>query len=222
MIVTIDGRAGSGKSLAARRLAQTLEFRLLATGAMYRAAAIALADAGVDIFAEPRDVATISRLVNSYHFEMPGTDVWLNGADFTWRVDSEHAGAAASRVGMFPEVRERLKAEQRRIAAHEPTICEGRDQGTSVFPDAPVKFFVTASVDVRAQRRAEQEAKAGRPADLRVLREQIRFRDMQDESRPIDPLRQAADAIAIDTTTLTPDDVLAIMVAEVQRCRSRG
>jgi cytidylate kinase len=222
MIVTIDGRAGAGKTLAARQLAEALGFKLLHTGAMYRAAAIALGEHGIDIYSNHRDVERVTAIVNSFSFDLPGHRTVLNGVDFTSRVDTESAGAGASRIGTFPEVRARLKAEQRRIAGGQDTICEGRDQGTAVFPEAPVKFFITASVEVRAQRRWEQEQRADRTADLDILREQIQARDRQDESRPIDPLRKAADAIEIDTSTLTPDEVLAQMLKAVAACRSRA
>ncbi|CAN5440606.1 (d)CMP kinase [soil metagenome] len=222
MIVTIDGRAGAGKTLAARRLAESLGFRLLHTGAMYRSAAIALQDAGYDIFATERDIPAITDFVSDFTFELPGHETWLNGVDYTTLIESEAAGAAASKVGTFPEVRARLKAEQRRIAAGQDTICEGRDQGTAVFPDAPVKFFVTASVEVRAKRRFDQEVRQGHHADLEALKELIRKRDEQDELRVIDPLKKAPDAIEVDTSTMTPDDVLAVMIAGVQQCRSRA
>ena len=150
MIITIDGHAGSGKSTAARMLAAQLGFELMNTGAMYRATALALGRLGIDVYAEPRDVAAIAVAVAGYSFEMTDTRVKLNGRDLTDYIYTEAMGRAASRVGTFPEVRERLKAEQRRHAAGRNIICEGRDQGTAVFPDAPIKFFFTASAETRA------------------------------------------------------------------------
>ncbi len=220
MIITIDGYAGSGKSLAAHNLAAALGLRLLHTGAMYRAAALVLTRSGIDINTEPRDIPAITDLVNRFHFEMPGDDTILCGETLTDSIRSEDAGRAASRVGTFPEVRTKLKAEQRRIAAGQSMICEGRDQGTAVFPEAPVKFFFTASVEVRANRRVAQLRERGIDCSLADIARQIAARDQQDEMRAVDPLRKAEDAIAIDTSNLSPDEVLQQMLAVVESCHS--
>lgn len=220
MIVTIDGYAGSGKSAAAARLAAALGFRLLNTGAMYRATAFALTRLGFDLYADNRDVAAIGRTVGRFSFELTDTEVRLNGEDFTPHVFTESMGRHASRVGTFPEVRAALQKEQRRLADDLDVICEGRDQGTVVFPDAPVKFFFTASAEVRARRRAAQEGIEPDPTTLAELVHQIQTRDRQDETRAADPLRQADDAVVIDTTNLSPDEVLARMLDLVTRCRS--
>jgi cytidylate kinase len=224
MIITIDGYAGSGKSTAARMLAAQLGFELMNTGAMYRAAALALERQGIDLYAEPRDAAAISAAVAGYTFEMTDTRVKINGKDLTDYVYTEEMGRAASRVGTFPEVRARLKAEQRRLAAGRDIVCEGRDQGTAVFPDAPVKFFFTASAETRASRRAEQLGldPARDPQAFAGLVRQIADRDRQDEERPIDPLRKAPDAVVIDTSDLSINEVLTRMVEVVDRCRSLG
>jgi CMP/dCMP kinase len=224
MIITIDGYAGSGKSTAARMLAAALGFELMNTGAMYRATAFALGEAGIDILADPRDEAAIAATVANYSFQLTDTLVRLNGRDVTDRVDSEAMGRAASKVGTFPEVRARLKQEQRRIAAGRDMICEGRDQGTAVFPDAPVKFFFTASGETRARRRAEQDGldPATQPEAFAELKRQIALRDRQDEERAIDPLRKADDAVLIDTSDLTLDEVLSQMLEVVERCRQRA
>ncbi len=223
MIITIDGYAGSGKSTAARMLAAALGFELMNTGAMYRATAFALGEAGIDIHANPRDEARIAETVAGYSFQMTDTLVKLNGLDVTDYVDNEAMGRAASKVGTFPEVRARLKQEQRRIAADRDIICEGRDQGTAVFPDAPVKFFFTASVETRARRRAEQDGldPAAQPEAFAELKRQIALRDQQDEGRPIDPLKKADDAVELDTSDLSLDEVLSHMLEVVDRCRRR-
>lgn len=204
MIVTIDGYAGTGKSAVADRLAARLGFRLLNTGAMYRAVGFVLARAGVDVFADPRDEPRIAGMLAAATFEMPDHRVLLNGEDVTAHLFNEAAGKAASKVATFPEVRTKLKAEQRRLAAHGDFVCEGRDQGTAVFPDAAVKFFLWASADVRADRRCRQLQAADRDAIL----QQILARDRQDETRAIDPLAKAADAVEIDTSHLTLDEVV--------------
>lgn len=223
MIVTIDGYAGSGKSTAARMLAATVGFDLMNTGAMYRAVAFALGRLGVDIYAEPRDESTIRRAVDGFAFHLTDTRVWLNHEDVTDYVYSEEMGRGASRVGTFPEVRKRLQREQRRIADQRDIICEGRDQGTAVFPDAPVKFFFTASAAVRAARRAAQEGldPVADPTRFAALVSLIESRDQQDEGRAIDPLRQAVDAVVIDTSELDLDTTVSRMREVVERCRGR-
>ncbi len=222
MIITIDGYASSGKSSAARGLADALGFALLNTGAMYRAAGLALQDAGYDIATEPPDLARITELVADYSFDMANDRTKLNGIDFTDRLTSPGAGAAASRVGLFGPVRERLKAEQRRIAAGRDMICEGRDQGTAVFPDAAVKFFFTASVAVRARRRFFERATGDGSADLSEIARRIEARDRQDETRPLDPLKKADDAVLIDTSDVTPESVHAHMMKVVGEVRGRS
>ena len=213
MLITIDGYAGSGKTSVAKRLAETLGYQLLHTGAMYRATAIVLEEAKIDIHREPRDVATIKHIVAEFTFEMPGTSVILNGRDMTPLVDGEGMGAKASKVSTFAEVREKLKAEQRRLASGGCMVCEGRDQGTTVFPDAPLKFFLHASAEVRADRRLAQDGTANRAEVLA----QIIARDKQDETRPLDPLRRADDAIDIDTTTMSEDEVHQFIVDEFNK-----
>ena len=222
MIITIDGHAGSGKSTAARMLAAHLGFELMNTGAMYRATALALERQGILLDTEPRNVSAIEAAVAGFRFEMTDTRVKLNGRDLTDYIYTETMGRAASRVGTFPEVRAKLKAEQRRLADDRDIICEGRDQGTAVFPEAPVKFFFTASAETRARRRAEQDGidPDRQSADFTELVKQIAARDRQDEQRPIDPLKQAEDAVVIDTSDLSLNEVLTRMVEVVDQCRS--
>jgi len=203
-------------------LAATLGFELMNTGAMYRATAFHLERHGIDIFAEGRDVVRIAELVSDFHFDMTDVRIRLNGRDVTDSIDSEAMGRAASQVGKFGEVRTKLKAEQRRIAAGKAMICEGRDQGTAVFPDAPVKFFFTAAAETRARRRAEQDGLDPKrdPAGFAKLVEQIVARDKQDEGRAIDPLKRAPDAVLLDTSELSLDEVVFRMTQVVNRCRS--
>lgn len=221
MIITIDGYAGSGKSTASHRLAEALGFELLNTGGMYRAAGLALMRHGLDIYAEARDPAVVMDVVQQLSFELVGDRVLVNGDDLTAILYTEELGRAASRVGTFPEVRAVLKHEQRRIADAKDIICEGRDQGTAVFPDAPVKFFFYATPEIRAARRVQQLRAANHPADPDQILQQILDRDRQDETRAVDPLRRADDAMLLDTTTRTPDEVHAVMLEAVERWCSR-
>lgn len=223
MIVTVDGYAKSGKSAAAKQLAAALGFAYLDTGAMYRAAGLALAEQGIDIRAVPRDAVRIAAAVAAFHYRRADDRVVLNDRDYTDQVGSDAAGAAASKVGTFPEVRKRLQSEQIRLASGGNTVCDGRDQGTSVFPFAEVKFYVTADATVRARRRVKQLADEKRiDADFGKTLADILFRDRQDCTRLIDPLVPAADAFVLDTTELTVDEVSAVMFHLVTACRSRG
>lgn len=223
MIITIDGHAGAGKSTVARLLAERLGFELLNTGAMYRAVAILLQQSGIDLKSgDRREIPRIERLLAPLQFHMDGGRTVIGETDFSPLIHTADAGEVASLVGTFAEVREKLKAEQRRLARERDIVCEGRDQGTAVFPDAEVKFFVTASVGVRAERRAREFAAKGIPCDLEQLKRDIKQRDERDERRTLDPLRRAADAIDIDTSNRTIAEVVSLAAEEVERWRSKG
>lgn len=222
MIITIDGSAGSGKSEAAKRLAARLGFQILNTGGMYRAVGLHLERTGINIHSEPRDRDRIAATVEACRFEMANHRVRLNGEDVTDQLFTAAMGTAASRVATFPEVRTPLKAEQRRIASTGDFVCEGRDQGTSVFPHAEVKFFLTASAEVRADRRVAQLRANGEPAERDAILAQIRARDEQDTKRALDPLAKAADAIEIDTSFLSLDDVVQRLWDAVRQFRSKA
>jgi cytidylate kinase len=214
MIVTIDGPAGSGKSTAARGLAARLGFDYLDTGAMFRAVALALLDRGVD----PADAPAVEAVLAVIHVEMPPGRVVLDGRDVTAAIRAPAVAQAASRVAVVPAVRRFLAAEQRRIAEGRNIVCEGRDQGTAVFPDAPCKFFITADPRARAARRFRELLDKGEPVTLdEVLAQQLE-RDARDAGREDAPMRAATDAVVVDTTDLAADDVLARLEEVVRRC----
>ena len=214
MIVTIDGPAGSGKSTAARGLAARLGFDYLDTGAMFRAVGLALLNRGID----PANHAAVEPVLAELLLEMPPGRVMLDGRDVTAAIRSPAVAQAASRVAVVPAVRRFLAAEQRRIAEGRNFVCEGRDQGTAVFPDAPCKFFVTADPRARAARRFRELLDKGEAVTLEeVLAAQVE-RDTRDAERADAPMRAAADAVVIDTTDQTADDVLARLEEVVRRC----
>ncbi len=215
MIITIDGQAGSGKSTAAARLADALGYGRLNTGAMYRASACLLARAGVDLAAPP-DGPRLFALMEPLHFEFDGERVFVCGEELTHAIPSEEMGAAASRVGGFLEVRRKLQREQRRLAEGRNLVCEGRDQGTVVFPEAPAKFYFTASAEHRARRRASQLGFEATPEVVADLADAIRARDRADAARELDPLRVPEGAAVIDTSELGIDAVLSLMLAEAR------
>ncbi len=214
MIITIDGPAGAGKSSAARALAVRLGFEFLDTGAMYRAVALAGLRAGVDL----ADEAALAALLASLNLEMPPRRVLLNGEDVGDLIRTPEVSAGASAVAKSPAVRHHLVALQRRIAAGRNMVCEGRDQGTVVFPDAACKFFLVADPRERARRRQKELADRGEAVDLEAVLEAQEARDRQDAGRDLAPMTPAADAHVIDSTHRSLDEVVALMEQEVRRC----
>jgi len=207
MIVTIDGPAGSGKSTAARGLAARLGFDYLDTGAMFRAVGLAL-----------RGAADADAVLAVIHLEMPPGRVLLDGRDVTDDIRTPEASQAASRVAVVPAVRRFLAAEQRRIAGGRNIVCEGRDQGTAVFPDAACKFYLTADPHARAERRHRELVAKGEAVALADVLAQQRERDARDAGRADAPMRPADDAVLVDTTGLTVDAVVARLEEVVRRC----
>lgn len=212
IIVTIDGPAGSGKSSAARSLADRLGFEFLDTGAMYRAVGWACLDRDVD----PRDQDAVSELTGRIDLKLRGENVFVDGRDITGRIRSNPVSQASSVIARHPRVRESLNRLQRQYAEGKRVVTEGRDQGTIVFPGAGCKFFLEARPEVRAQRRHEQLLAAGESSDLKSLVEEIRRRDERDANRPVAPLRPADDAECIDTSDLSLEEVLDRMESRVR------
>jgi cytidylate kinase len=219
LVITIDGPAASGKSTVARLLAERLGATFLDTGAMYRAVTLAAVRDGVDLADEDQLLAVIER--HRFDFEAArGTMlVRLDGRDVTEAIRDHDLTAQVRHIAAAPRVRERLVALQRAFAdRYEKIVTEGRDQGTVAFPDARVKFYLTASAAERARRRkAELDAK-GTVTDLEQLRQTIEARDRSDESRAAGPLRPAADAVVIDTTGLSIEEAVERVCRHVPSC----
>lgn len=212
MIVTIDGPAASGKGTAASGIATRLGFEYLDTGAMYRAVALAALRRSVSW----DDPSEVEAALTDLNIEMPPGRVLLNGEDVTAAIRAPEVSQGASKVAAIPAVRKFLIPQQRQFAAGRDIVCEGRDQGTVVFPDAPVKFFITGDVRVRAERRyRELIAKGIVTTPERELAELIE-RDRRD-SGPAGGLKQPPDAIVIDTTHLSADEVLARLEGAIRK-----
>jgi cytidylate kinase len=216
MIVTIDGPAGSGKSTAARHLAEALHFDFLDTGAMYRAVALALSRRGMELI----DSDPVNEALHHIHIEMPAGHVLVNGEDMTAAIRTPEASQGASKVAVIPAVRLHLADEQRRLAEGRTIVCEGRDQGTFVFPDAECKFFLTADPQARARRRHHELIARGEPVSFDQVLQAQEERDRRDASRDLAPMKPAGDAFILDTTHLNADEVLAKLIEKVQACRT--
>jgi cytidylate kinase len=217
MIVTIDGPAGAGKSSAAKALARRLGFEFLDTGAMYRAVTYEALRGGID----PADQEALRRLLADMRLELPPGKVLLNGADVISAIRTAEVTAASGPIADSPVVRRQLGIWQREIAAGRDMVCEGRDQGTVVFPDAACKFFLEADPLERARRRQKEMARRGEVLDLQDVLKSQEERDRRDASRDLAPMTPAPDAIRLDTTRLGPDEVVDFMEKEVSKCRSR-
>jgi cytidylate kinase len=214
MIVTIDGPAGSGKSSAARELARRLGFEFLDTGAMYRAVAYAALRDGVRLDDGPELDAWLAGL----RLEAPPGIVRLDGEDIAGRIRTPEVTDAASRIAVLSAVRRYLVHIQRQAAAGRDLVTEGRDQGSVVFPDAERKFFLVADRVERARRRHRELLARGVALTLEdVLRDQDE-RDRRDAGRDLAPLKPAPDAFILDSTDLTPDQVVEHLENEVRRC----
>jgi CMP/dCMP kinase len=207
MIVTIDGPAGSGKSTAARRLAERLGFDFLDTGAMYRAVALEVLSRGIDIGDEVRVV----EVAHTIDIEALGPVVRAGGRDVTAAIRTPEVSSAASKVAAIPQVRTELVRLQRQAAERRNVVSEGRDQGTVVFPLAECKFYLTADPNERARRRRLELAEQGETIAVEDLLRQILERDNRDQTRDTAPLRPADDAIRIDTSHLSADEMVGRM-----------
>lgn len=209
--IAIDGPSGAGKSSLAKRLAAELGYVYVDTGAMYRAIGLYTLRAGQNT----KDAAAVAALLPDIHLDIrPGQgaqQILLNGEDVTETVRQEQVGMAASDVSAHPAVRAFLLETQRALAARSNVLMDGRDIGTVVLPDATVKIFLTATPEARAQRRlAELQAK-GQVADYATVLADIRLRDDQDTHRAVAPLRQAADAVLLDTSAIDLEESYALL-----------
>jgi CMP/dCMP kinase len=212
MVIAIDGPAGAGKSTVARGVARALGFTYLDSGAMYRCVALAALEARID----PDDGERLGELAWGLDIGFDGDSVLLDGNPAGGRIRSPEVTVASSKVSVHPQVRQALVKRQRELIANGKYVAEGRDIGTVVSPDAPLKVFLTASEDERARRRAGE---TGEPVE--AVREAMGDRDQRDTSRRHGALRAAQDSIELDTTDLSVDQVVG-RVVELARERGVG
>lgn len=211
-VVTIDGPAGAGKSTVARQVAARLGWRLLDTGAMYRAVALAALRAETDLASDPALGVLVARVT----VELPPNRVLLDGEDVAALLRTPEVTAASSRLAESPSVRARLVSLQRVFAAENDVVSEGRDQGTVVFPDALRKYFLTATPEERARRRHAEFVAKGHAVEFGSVLADLLTRDTRDAGRAIAPMEPAADATVIDTTGLALDEVVGRIEREVR------
>jgi cytidylate kinase len=214
-VVAIDGPAGAGKSTVARRLAARLGFTYVNSGAIYRAVAWRVARGGA-----------LSDVLRELHVELAGAAgsprVVVDGEDVTERLYTPEVSELAARLSQRAEVRAFADALQRRYAARGPVVVEGRDAGSVVFPGADCKFYLDASLETRARRRAREREAAGVRADVETIRAEIQARDDADATRPVAPLARGVDATYVESSEMTVEEVVELMVKEVERaCSTR-
>lgn len=220
LLLAVDGPSGTGKSTTCRILAKRLDAKYIDTGAMYRVATLAVLRAGVDPADTARVIEVTADLPLAVNDDPDSVEVLLNGEDVSAEIRGPEVTRQVSAVSAVPEVRENLVALQRRLAAQSHrAVVEGRDIGTVVLIDAPVKVFLTASAEVRARRRFDQDVATGRDVDFDTVLADVTRRDELDSTRTTSPLKPADDAIIVDTSELTLDQVLDTLMNLLEASR---
>ena len=216
-VMTIDGPSGAGKGTLCQLLAEKLGWHLLDSGAIYRVLALAALHHDVELGAEAALVPLAANLDVQFQVDGGQVKVVLEGEDVSRTIRSQEVSDAASKVAVFPRVREALLRRQRAFRQLPGLIADGRDMGTVVFPEAEVKIFLDASAEERAQRRYKQLQDKGFDVNFERLLTEIRDRDDRDRNRAVAPLKPAEDALVVDSTSMTIDDVLATVLAYAEQ-----
>ncbi len=221
LIIAIDGPVGSGKSTVARRVAELLGYAYLDSGAMYRALAWKVLSRGVPLDSAEKLEALAGETRIDLEAAPGGLRVRLDGTDVTEAIRSAEVSQASSKIAMFPGVRKVLVAEQRRAGAQGAVVMEGRDIGTVVFPDADLKIYLDATVEVRAERRWRERQQKGDVIELARMIEEVHERDRRDRSRETSPLVRAADAVLVDNTAMDVEETSRLIVLLAREIEGR-
>lgn len=208
-VIAIDGPTASGKGTLAARVAAALGWHYLDSGAIYRLLALAALKRGIAL----EDESALAGLALALDARFAGESVLLDGEDVSLELRREETGNAASRLAVLPAVRAALLARQQAFRANPGLVADGRDMGSVVFPDAALKIFLTASAEARAQRRYKQLIEKGLPANIDSLQQDIQARDARDQSRVVAPLKPCEDAVVIDSTVLSIEEVCRQILA---------
>lgn len=210
--VAIDGPAGAGKSTIAKLVAKEKGYIYVDTGAMYRALAVYFLEKGIAAEETDKIIAAARQAEVSIRYEKGAQQVYLNGDNITAKLRTEEVGNMASMTSPIPEVRERLLELQRSLAREKDVIMDGRDIGTNILPNADVKIYLTASVETRAKRRYKELTEKGMDCNYEEIAKDIQERDMRDMNRETAPLKQAEDAVLVDSSDLTIPEVVETIV----------
>jgi cytidylate kinase len=208
-VITIDGPTASGKGTVAHRVADALGFHYLDSGALYRLVALRSQREGI----EPDEVRELAELARDLHLRFRGDKIWLEGEEVSQLIRAEEIGNRASALAVHQPVRDALTARQQAFRTRPGLVADGRDMGTVIFPDAPLKVFLTASVEARAERRYKQLIDKGFSASMEDLLRDLQARDARDASRSVAPLRPAQDAHLLDTSDMSVDQAVEQVLA---------
>ncbi|VAW65748.1 Cytidylate kinase [hydrothermal vent metagenome] len=211
-IITIDGPSGAGKGTIAQNVASALGFNILDSGSLYRLTALASLNAGLALPEESAIAEIALNLPVVFKPTDSGLQILLSGEDVSEAIRKEEIGMRASKVAAIPAVRDALLARQRGFLEAPGLVADGRDMGTTIFPDAPLKVFMTASAEERAERRFKQLKAKGISANIAALVNDLMLRDEQDANRAVSPLKPAEDAVQIDTTEMGIDEVTQMVL----------
>lgn len=221
--VAIDGPAGAGKSTVSKAAALRLGYVYIDTGAMYRSVALYAINNGMDCVSDADElIKRLDNIILEIKYQDGGQHVFLNGDDVTHDIRCEEVSVGASNVAVIPEVRKKLVEMQRKMAENDNVIMDGRDICSYVLPNAQVKIFLTASSDARAARRFKELCEKGAECDIEQIKKDIEYRDKNDSERKTAPLRQAPDAVRIDTSDLSFDESVAAILNVISEKTSNG
>lgn len=215
MRIAIDGPSGAGKSTIAKEVAKILEFDYIDTGAMYRAVGYKMMQSQVTL----KDAIALKKLLDETTIDFHKGRTLLDGEDVSDYIRTPAVSQMASDCSALPVVREKLVELQRELGKQKSVVMDGRDIGTNVFPDAEIKFFVTATAEERAKRRYLELLAKGETVEYQAVLSDMKIRDYNDSTRSLHPLKQAEDAILLDTTHMTIEEVIARIMEEIERCQ---